>query len=330
MARKPRIHYPGAVFHVILRGNAGHPVFFDHADHCRFYLLLQEVTAKFNCLIHAFCCMSNHIHIVLQVGIIPLSKIMQSLALRYTRWINRKNHQAGHVFQGRFKAILIDSDRYLLELVRYIHLNPVRAGMVSQPEEYPWSGHNVYIGQDYLLWLTTDWVLAQFSDDATHARSCYCRHVFDGMGESVRPEFQAGLIEGRILGNDYFADEALHKANQQYLGYNALDEIVNVVCSYFKTSCDKLAAAGKSRPQAEARAVVALLTRESVHSLTDLGVLLNRDVASLSQAARRLEVRLGCEPSLIRCVDEIKAVLNDMKKSTRPFKDFKDAGGAGN
>ena len=138
MPRKPRIHFPGALYHVILRGNAGEPVFFDDADRYRFYLLLQEGIERFGYRVHAFCCMTNHIHMALQVGSVSLSRIMQNLALRYTSGINRKYRRTGHLFQGRYKAILLDADSYLLELVRYIHLNPVRARLVKHPDNYSW------------------------------------------------------------------------------------------------------------------------------------------------------------------------------------------------
>lgn len=214
MARKQRIHFRGACYHVILRGNAGQAVFIDDADRYRYFLLLQEATARFACRIHAFCCMSNHIHIAIQVDAFPLSRIMQNISLRYTTWINKKYRRSGHVFQGRYKAILIDADSYLLELVRYIHLNPVRAGMVSEPTDYPWSGHHSYIGNEKLPWLTTEWVLSQFSAEILRARKGYYEFVLAGMSESRRGKFHSGTLEGRILGNDCFADEAFRKAAQ--------------------------------------------------------------------------------------------------------------------
>ena len=135
MARKPRIHFPSAVYHVILRGNAGDPIFFSDLDRYRLYLIFQYAVERFNCRIHAFCLMRNHAHIVVQTGDIPLSRIMQNISLRFTKWINYSQSRTGHLFQGRYKALLIDADSYLLELVRYIHLNPVRAGIVAATDE---------------------------------------------------------------------------------------------------------------------------------------------------------------------------------------------------
>ena len=146
MARKPRLHYSGASYHVILRGNGGQDIFIDKKDRTRFYFLLQEGVERYRHRIHAYCLMTNHVHLAIQVGDVPLSRIIQNLSFRYTRYLNRRKNQVGHLFQGRYKALLIDADSYLLELVRYIHNNPVRAGMVKTAEEYPWSSHHAYLG----------------------------------------------------------------------------------------------------------------------------------------------------------------------------------------
>ena len=106
MARKPRIHFPSAVYHVILRGNAGDPIFFSDLDRYRLYLIFQYAVERFNCRIHAFCLMRNHAHIVVQTGDIPLSRIMQNISLRFTKWINYSQSRTGHLFQGRYKEHL--------------------------------------------------------------------------------------------------------------------------------------------------------------------------------------------------------------------------------
>ena len=160
MARKPRLHYPGACYHVILRGNAGNAVFFDKEDRSRFFFLLQEGIERYKHRIHAYCLMTNHVHMAIQVGEVPLSRIIQNISFRYTRYMNSRKKQVGHLFQGRYKALLIDADSYLLELVRYVHNNPVRAGMVDTCEKYPWSSHKAYLGHELVPWLTMDWVLS--------------------------------------------------------------------------------------------------------------------------------------------------------------------------
>ena len=158
MPRKPRIHFPGAVYHVMLRGNGGQNIFSDDSDRSRFLLILQQEQELSGCRIHAYCLMNNHVHLALQVANIPLSKIMQKVGFRYTQYCNRKQKRTGHLFQGRFKAILVDQNNYLLELVRYIHLNPLRAKLVDNPDHYRWSSHISYRKGVDTSWLTTDWI----------------------------------------------------------------------------------------------------------------------------------------------------------------------------
>lgn len=127
MARRQRFHAPTSTYHVMLRGNDGQPIFFSEEDKSRLCLLMQKGTERFGHSIEAFCFMLNHIHLAVRVADISISRIIQHLAFRYTRYINRKYKRVGHLFQGRFKSILVDDEDYLNELIRYIHLNPVRA-----------------------------------------------------------------------------------------------------------------------------------------------------------------------------------------------------------
>lgn len=306
MARKPRIHYPGAVYHVILRGNAGEPVFFEDRDRYRFYLILQCAVEKFGCRIHGFCLMTNHIHLVMQPGDMPLSRIMQNISLRYTKWINSTQARTGHVFQGRYKAILIDADAYLLELVRYVHLNPIRAGAVSLIEEWRWSGHRAYLGRETIPWLTTDWVLGVFSRDERKARGAYARFVNDGLSEGRRKEFHSGTCEGRLLGDDRFVDNVLEKASEKRLRVT-IQDILLAVCKVYGCSLEELRAPGKARPFTEARAVASLVIQELPHlSLTQLGKELNRDIAPLGRGGRRLRGELETDKRLSDLVEKVR------------------------
>ena len=316
MGRKPRIHYPGAVYHVILRGNAGDPIFFEDCDRFRFYLLMQEMVERFSCRIHGFCCMTNHIHLVVQVADIPLSRIMQSLSLKYTRWINYTRRRTGHLFQGRYKAIILDADAYLLELVRYVHLNPVRAGMTECPEDYPWSGHNAYLGKETLPWLTTEWVLALFSGKNSVARQNYQQFLTDGIDEGRRNEFHSGTCEGRILGDDCFADEALIKANQRRRREWRLDELINAICRSYGMAVSELKAPGKMRPFSEARAVAAVIVQEAPHlTLTELGKVLQRDLTALGKAAQRLTRQAMNDARLTKLIEELRSEMEGMSES---------------
>jgi REP element-mobilizing transposase RayT len=311
MPRKPRLHYPGAVYHVILRGNSGQDVFFDAGDRTRFFLLLQESVERFGNRVHAFCLMTTHTHLAIQVGDIPLSRIMQNIGFRYTQFINRKYQRTGHLFQGRYKALLIDADSYLLELIRYIHLNPVRAGMVRFPDEYPWSSHSSYFGDSPRPpWLTMDWVLAQFAQPPEAATKRYGAFIEDGLGEGHRKDFHRGSFEGRALGDDAFIDLALLQAAEARAVAINLDQFIESVCSVYQLTAAELRRAGKAQPAAEARALAALLVRNcEALSLVRLADFLKRDLSGLSQAARRIERRIGSDALLAKKLDEVSRSL---------------------
>jgi hypothetical protein len=203
--------------------------------------------------------MTNHIHLALQSGDIPLSRGLQNLSFRYTRWINWREKRTGHLFQGRYKAVLVDGDSYLLALVRYIHLNPVRAGMVKDPEEYPWSGHRAYLGKESLPWLTTDRMLEQFGKSLAKARAGYRTFVLDGLGEGHRPEFHGrGEEDSRLLGQDSFVDSCLSGAGGVPLRVTA-QEIVDEVCRAYNIDAATLKTQSQQRAVSEARAVAGWL-----------------------------------------------------------------------
>jgi putative transposase len=312
MARKSRIHYPGAVYHVIVRGNAGDPIFFDDRDRYRLYQFLQYAVEKFGCRIHGYCLMDNHIHLVMQTEEVPLSRIMQNISLRYTKWINYSQNRTGHVFQGRYKALLIDADAYLLELVRYVHLNPVRAGAVASADSWSWSGQRAYVGVDKVSWLTTEWVLAMFSSQLKKARQLYASFIKEGMSEERRGEFHSGTCEGRLLGDDCFIDAALTKACQQrHSTRTTVADVLTVVCQAYGCSVEELRALGKAHPFTEARAVASLVIQGLPHlSLTELGKALDRDIAPLGRVGRRLESKAA---KVLR----LREVLENVKKRLR-------------
>jgi putative transposase len=287
MARKPRIHYPGAYYHVILRGNARQDIFFDDSDRSRFYFLLHEGTERFGHRIHAFCLMTNHIHLIVQVADKPLSRIMQNLSFRYTRWVNWRQNRAGHLFQGRYKSVVVDGDDYLLELVRYTHLNPVRAGMVKTPSEYRWSSHAAYCGVESIPWLTTESVLAEFSTKLATARKLYYTFVSEGIGEGHRPEFHgSGSADTRLLGDNSFIERVLIEAEETPVyGRMTPEGLVELVAERYRLPHLQ----GRSHQHAEARAVCAWVALETgICTLTEVARILKRDISTLSAGVRRI------------------------------------------
>lgn len=291
MARKPRLHLPGGLYHVILRGNARQNVFFIPADRAFFYDLFSEGVTRFGYRVHAYCLMTNHVHLALQAGEQSLSQGMQNLSFRYTRYLNTRLERSGHVFQGRFKAYLVDQDAYGLELMRYIHLNPVRARMVKTPEAYRWSSHRAYLGEQPLPWLTTDWVLAQFGASMGIARRRFAAFVMAGSAEGHSERFYGGQFDNRVIGEEAFVNKVLPKAPEP-TSRPTLYAIVEQVCTSASLDEAQLRERGKARTPARARAIVGWIALQSgAATLTEVASLFDRDVSTLSHAIAALEQR---------------------------------------
>jgi putative transposase len=311
MSRKPRIHYPGAVYHVILRGNARQDIFFDDQDRCRFFLLLQEGIERYGHRILAFSLLTNHVHLAIQVGTIPLSRIIQNLSFRYTRWVNRRQERSGHLFQGRYQAVLVDADTYLLELAAYIHLNPFRAGMVGRPGLYPWSSHRAYLGHETIPWLSPDCVLARFSTNLEQARRLFDEFVAERVGEGHREEFYGkGSLDGRLIGEDRFVERVLWEANSLPVRRPSMEAVLEIVTKMYNLREEDLRASGQKRLPSEARGLAAWAVRELTDgTLNDLAKKFRRDASTLSSAISRFEVRQKGDPTLTGKVEQLKNEL---------------------
>ena len=164
MARPLRIEYPGAVYHITSRGNEKKPVYKDDQDRKNFLFILDKVNKRYHWVCHAYCLMDNHFHLLIETPDGNLSSGMRQLNGVYTQAFNKRHHRAGHLFQGRYKAILIQKDSHLLEVCRYVVQNPVRAGLVEYPAQWRWSSYGATVGREKPpACLTTSWVLGQFS-----------------------------------------------------------------------------------------------------------------------------------------------------------------------
>ena len=218
MARPLRIEFPGGLYHVTARGDRREDIYLCDADRQRWVDLLGEVCTRFNWFCHAYCLMDNHFHIVVETADGNLSAGMRQLNGVYTQWHNRSHNRVGHVFQGRFKAIIVQREAYLLELARYVVLNPVRAGMCNSPEDWPWSSYRTMLGQATQKstlappWLQRNWLLSQFSSNSDVAERAYVDHVRAGMGlPSVWEELQGQMY----LGDDEFVERMCEKVNSK-------------------------------------------------------------------------------------------------------------------
>jgi REP element-mobilizing transposase RayT len=213
MARKPRIEVEGGLYHVFTRGNNRQLIFHDDDDYLKLLSSLEVQKERLPFYLYAYCLMPNHFHLLIERREDSISRIMHRLLTGYSQHHNRRYRKVGHVVQGRYKSILCQTDRYLAELVRYIHLNPIRAKLVAEPEDYRYSGHRSYLGLDRSGLVDVDPVLRHFGARKKQARERYMAFVRDGKGSDDQGEFYPSE-EGRLLGNDEFVDEMIHRTGE--------------------------------------------------------------------------------------------------------------------
>jgi putative transposase len=311
MARKARIHMSGAIYHVILRGNARQDIFSDDKDRYRFFDILQKSCERFHHRIHAFCLMTNHLHLEIQVGEIPLSRIMQNVALRYTQWFNWRHKKSGHLFQGRYKAVMVDADAYLLELAAYIHLNPVRARITDRPENYRWSSHRAYLGNESFSWLETNCILSQFSKHISKARLKFAEFVGERLSEGRRAVFHGETnIDSRIIGDNDFISDVLSGADALPEQKPDVNTVIAAVKRLYDITDDSLRTQSRERRLCEARGLTAWATLElSVGKLTELARELGREPSTLTCAVRQIEKRHGKDPLLDEKMERLRRDL---------------------
>lgn len=208
MTRPLRIIYPGAFYHITSRGNAKANIYADDKDREQFLFILADVIKKYNWRCHAYCLMGNHYHLVIETVDQTLSEGMRSLNGNYTQWYNAKHKRVGHILQGRFKAFLIEEREYLLNVARYVVLNPIRAKMIDDPVGYLWSSYRATAGHERVPdWLTTEKVLVQFSSNKKKAHRQYQKYVLEGLG-LISPLHDAA--KQGILGSEQFVGEMRH------------------------------------------------------------------------------------------------------------------------
>ncbi|MFC1869158.1 transposase [Thermodesulfobacteriota bacterium] len=317
MARPLRITYPGAFYHITSRGNEQKAIFKSKRDRERFLEYLESASQRYDALIHAYVLMDNHYHLLLETPSGNLPQIMRHINGAYTTYFNTKRGRFGHLFQGRYKAILVDIDEYAKELSRYIHLNPVRAKVVETPEEYKWSSYQFYIGKTKPPdWLCRNFVLRYFGKKFSRSQKEYQKFVGILTGENYESPLME-TVSSTILGPSdfiaYIKDKYLSgkKADKEIPALKELserplmDDIFDDVDSVFGAE-ESLARNIK----------LYLCQRYTGRKLKDIGSEFGIGESGVSQASRRISKRMGKVRKLKRKIERIEKALNLSRMKT--------------
>lgn len=293
MARPPRIEFPGAFYHVIVRGNQKQNIFLDDEDRSEYLDRLRHYKEERGFVLYAYVLMSNHVHLLIETQKTPLSKIMQLLNFTYTRHFNRRYGQTGHLFQGRYKSLLCDRDEYLLGLVRYIHLNPVRAGVVTFPHEYPWSSHRAYLGKGDAM-VDIDGVLRLFSEEAPAARKRY-REFVDEAVSAGRDEAYYRAVDQQIIGGEKFKEKVERKITgpDRRTIRPSIEAIVKAVEEQTGVGREQIISRSRREGTVFARGLLVSVWREAGNKMVGLQPMLKRDLSTLSKLAKLADTEDG-------------------------------------
>lgn len=317
MGRMPRLHYPGGLYHVISRGNQRQRIFHDSEDYQVYLKKLDEYRKRYGFLLYAYVLMPNHVHLLVEVGAVSLSRIMQGLQQGYAVYYNRRHRKVGHLFQGRYKAILCEKEEYLLQLIRYLHCNPIRAKLVDDPSAYRWSSHSLYLKGISDGMTAVEEILLRFSDRRKEALRRYSEFIRDGQKEGHRPDYYR-VVEQRYLGNDEFLEQVRRErieTEEPHPIQISLNEIALRVAEETGVSVKDLQAEGRRRDYALARTMTAYLARRlGGIPLKTSARWFGREPVTVTILIRRFEDRLKIEPSMRRLVSRLERDLRDGRK----------------
>jgi len=282
------VEYAGAFYHVICRGNQRQAIFRSDADRGYYLERLEEYRQRYGFKVYAYVLMSNHVHLLIETGKVGLSKIMQGLQLRYTGYYNRKYKKVGHLFQGRYKAILCDRQAYLLELVRYLHLNPGRMRAPTDPWRYRWSSHGAYLGKSGLVKVEASAVLAALAESVGRARRAYLRFMAEGKGSGHQADYY-DVRDQRFLGDKDFVeriDERVRSEREiEVPGPRAkFSQLLRLTAEAYGMRERDLVQAGRQRKWVRPRSMLVSLAREwGRASVKEIGQRLHRDASIISR-----------------------------------------------
>ena len=292
MARKPRIEFEGAFYHVLTRGNQKQKIFLNEEDFSKYLQILTDYKKRYRFLLYAYVLMPNHVHLLMETREISLSKILQGINQRYTMYFNWKYDTVGHLFQGRYKAILCDKNEYLLNLIKYIHYNPVRAELAGSLDQYLWSSHRNYMRMKSSGIVDKQLVFDIFSENQGRARKLYRKFMEEGAVLSEKDLDKT--VDQRILGGEGFAEGVMRQTeNKTALGKAkgkfALEEIAEKVQGICKIDLNELRGNGKSKEVMNAKKSLSLIAIEYGYRGKEIAEFLQKDPAAITRYLRNLK-----------------------------------------
>ncbi|MEN8265086.1 MAG: transposase [Nitrospirota bacterium] len=311
MTRPLRIEYPGAYYHITSRGNERKNIFKDKKDRDKFLSYLKSAHLRYKAVIHAFCLMNNHYHLFLETPKGNLSQIMRHINGAYTNYFNIRHKRRGHLFQGRYKAIIVEADSYAGELSRYIHLNPVRAGIVDVPEKFKWSSYRYYIGKKKKPeWLTEDFILCYFDNGNVHARKKYGEFVKAWINVKHESPLEE-TVASTILGSDNFIelikDKYLDpkKRDRNLPALKELSKSPDIAGTYKEVEMNFEKQVSLSK-----KATLYLFHKYSDTPLKEIGTFFGIGESAVSDASRQFDIILKRNRKLRKQVRLLRAKLN--------------------
>lgn len=337
MPRQARLDAPGALHHIIVRGINKAPIFEDPADKRAFLDRLGKEVIESGSSVYAWVLMDNHVHVLFRSGPKGIAAVMRKLLTWYAQYFNRRHNRTGHLFANRYKSILCEEDRYLLALVRYIHLNPIRSGNVKSLrglDGYPWSGHSAIVGKTSHGWMDAAYVLAYFGNKRSTAYQAYRRFVQDGLGFTHDQTLAGGgltrsiggwsnvlaarrkgvreVADERILGSGTFVQEILKDAELRQMRQlkirasgKTIQDIMDEECTKHDVSRHELQSGGRRTKVSQVR------SRIAHRLLRELGV-------SAAEVARNLGVNTSSITRAVARIEEGKAPQVMQRKKQRP------------
>lgn len=297
-------HYQGAIYHVMLRGNNKENIFFQHKDYEYFIERLQICIQKYGIKIHLFCLMTNHVHLVIEVEQIPLSKVMQSLQTSFTMTMNKRHQRCGHLSQGRFIDKLVQDEKYLLELCFYIHNNPLKANLVQNLNDYRWSSHHAYL-EIMFDWVNTGLINSLLQRHAVNEHVTYLDFINDRDNAFATPRFFEIDAAGNIKVKDIINQENVlsHKTEINHL---ELSLIIEKTCEQFDIARDKLYSESSAAKIVMARSVIAYISHYyGVYYLKDIAYHFGRAPESFSRTTHKNIVKIQKDPTLKQILNRI-------------------------